>query len=87
MPFSLSIGLKVNMIVQLEFKLAYYDVTVKQISFYAIGSPPQIHIGAVCISYTLHTFWKGMKSLFSFLISVAQLPGAAEYTNWISAEM
>ena len=31
--------MKVNIIVQLEFELANYDVAVMQISYYAIGTP------------------------------------------------
>ena len=34
-PFSKGISLKVNVKVQVEFKLAYYDVTVQHINHYA----------------------------------------------------
>ena len=33
-------SLKINVIVQLEFELAYYDVTVQYISHYTIETSP-----------------------------------------------
>ena len=37
--FPKSISLKVNTIVQLEFELTYYNVTIQLISYYALGLP------------------------------------------------
>ena len=37
--FAKGINPKVNVIVRLEFELAYYDVTVQHISQYAMGTP------------------------------------------------
>ena len=36
--FFKSIRLKVNMLVQLEFQLAYYDVAVQHVNRYAMGT-------------------------------------------------
>ena len=41
-PFSKAISLKVNVIVRLEFELAFNDVAVQYVSHYVTGTPPCI---------------------------------------------
>ena len=38
--FPKGISLKFNVIVRLEFKIAYYDVAVQHVSYYATGTTP-----------------------------------------------
>ena len=64
--FLKSITLKMNVIVQLEFELTYYDVTIQHISDYATGTP--------CISFiTENEDSIELPKVFQFLDSNSKL--------------
>ena len=70
--FLKGISPKVNVIVQLEFKLAYYDFTVQYFNHFAMGPPFKLII--------IHDIWYNVtndkniewKWIFTFLIDIIQ---------------